>query len=232
MRRYSTLEINRYQSLKEDINIGKVDKAIQNIVNIINRRVGSSFHISTIVEELSNGSGNLSGVRCSSPDGRAIRFNWKMGGSSANVSSISYWKKPDSNPHLEIEVGQESLIKLIDIIVEVIQNGSEGEFLVEKVSPSFGGRVSKDISDSINTWKDENYESNSDFTRDLENTRISDLYNEYVFWYDNLSDEDTSLHKFVPKSTFMKYLGNTIKDLGIQNKFSRKIKVKKLQRKY
>jgi len=236
MEKYVPKGIDEYKSIfDEDISKKSINKAIVNMANLISKKLGKKVNVPEYTMDFSNSNGDQSGIRCIVGDKEAIRFNWKISGSSANVESISFWNKPSPNPHLELDsvkdadgkitpISQLNLIKLIDIIVDVFQKKQTGDYMAEDVP-----RVSVTPTiKSILAWKNSEYANDSsNWTDDLQNKRVTDLYNKYTFWYNNLSDDQVMEYVYVKLPQFRRYLYSIMKELGIENKFLKKVQVKK-----
>lgn len=218
--------LKRYKSIfNEAFRSKDTQKALQLTANVISRRLGKPIQIGELTYSFSNSDGDYSAVVGIVGSKEAIRFNWLANGSSSTIESISYWYSPKETPDITIDTNGMNIIKIIDTIVEAIQTGNIQDYQVftEKVSAASGGKVSQAIADSINQWRED-----TDLGEyDLENRRMSELYQQYTFWYNNLSDDIVDSVRFVPKPTFLKYMQDALNRLGITNKFARKVKVRK-----
>ena len=226
--------MKRYKSLKEQhpfyeaFRQEDIGRAVQLIASLIGKKLGSKINLSSISGLYSGGFyGESVGVFGIFDNGNAIKFNWKLGKSSGEIDTIDFWKSVSDKADITIDLSRLNAVQIIDTIVDAIQNSNPGDVyqeLQERVDPKTKGSLSKEISKSINA-----YFSKFDITdKDLENRRISsELYNEYLYWYDQLSDEEVKSYKLVPKPTFLNYIKIYMSDNGIINKFSRKVIVRK-----
>lgn len=218
----------RYNAICEDFRVGDINRAVKLFASLIGKRIGTKINISPIeAEYISKSEGNIMGVFGLCSNGSAIQFNWKIGSSSGNIDTIDYWKNASKVADITIDTDGMNAIQIIDSVVDAIQNGNPGDVyqeLQERVTPKTKGSVSQQTAESINS-----YFSTMDISEDdLENRRItSDLYNEYLYWYNQLSDEDSVKYKLVPKPTFINYIKVFMDERGIINKFARTVKVKK-----
>lgn len=226
-----------FKTLKEAIGKGNVDKAITNICNILSRRIGKSIKVSQYTFDYTNSNGDFSGVRCMIGRNQAMRFNWKLNGNSANVESISFWLNLNNpEPTLEMEVGKLSLIKVIDVIEDVLQNKKAGTYSVleegfireniEIISKT-RGKVSQEIATTLSAWASDEYKKSSEFIKVLSNKRMNDIFTDFMNWYNNLAEVEVQRYNFVNKSTFLNYLSKYMDENGIENKFARKVSVNK-----
>jgi hypothetical protein len=226
--------MERYKSLKqkypfyEAFRHEDIGRAVQLFASLIGKRLGSKLNLSSLSGLFSNSQyGDMVGVIGIFDNGSAIKFNWKLGKSSGEIDTIDFWESPSNLADKTIDLSGQNAIQVIDTIVDAIQNSKPGDVyqeLQERIDPKTKGSVSKEISKSINTY----FSTFGITDRDLENRRISsELYNEYMYWYDQLSDEDVKKYKLVPKPTFLNYIKVYMSDNGIVNKFSRKVIVRK-----
>lgn len=225
MNRYIT--IRQLFPFNEAFRKQDVDKAIKILASLIGKRVGSTLNLSSLSGIYSGGLyGDSIGVFGIFDNGYALKFNWKLGKSSGEIDSIDVWKNQTEKPSFTIDMKGLNAIQILDTISDAIKNSNIGDVyqeFEERVSPKTKGQISKDISKSISAYVTK-FEITDD---DLENRRISsDLYNEYLYWYDQLSNEEVKEYKLVSKSTFLNYIKVYMSDNNIINKFSRKVVIR------
>ena len=171
--------------------------------------------------------GSMRGILCTIGNSRQIRFNWKISGGSGNIDSIDIWKSLDLQPDITIITNGLSIPKIIDIIAKTYLTGQIDTYQIEeKVNPESGSKISDKIVVSINAWLKNNI-VNPDGSVNIDklaNTRISVLYDDYLYWYNELADDSYYL---VPSGSFRNYLVKAFEREGITNVFMRTVKVKK-----
>lgn len=223
----------RYKNLREQMPFNEafrkndISRAVVLLASLIGKRIGTKINLSSMSGLYGKPEGEYIGVFGILDSGGAIKFNWKLGDSSGQIETIDYWKKESKDADITIDTDGMNAIKIIDTISDAILNGKPGDQyqeLEERVNPKTKGTVSKEITNSINAY----FKAFDLQTYDLENRRItSDVYNEFMFWYNELSDEDSIKYKFVPKPTFINYMKVYMDKNDIVNKFSRKVTVRK-----
>lgn len=226
--------MKKYKPLFKEAFLKKdIEKAITLTCKILGRKLGDKIYISPYVASFEKmGSGYYYGVHCTTSSGKQLRFNWKMSDTSGAIESIDVWYKAKYDPDITIEVGGLSIIKIIDAIVEAIQNRVPNEYVAlteskdkyiifrERTNPASTKNISKEISDSINNWlKDMKVDENK-----LANTRISYLHKDFEFWRSEVTEGN---FKTVSLPTFTKYILILLEKNSITNVFVRTIKVKK-----
>lgn len=221
MKRYTNKEIDSYNSLLfEGFMLKDIDRALVLVSNILGRRLGTNINIGTLSNDFDRSEGSFTGVYGMMNDGKAIRFNFSIGKTSGDIKSIDIWYKPAKYPDITIDTEGFNIIQIMDEIVVAIQEKTPQNIMIltEKQSP-----ITDKSKKSINDW----IKADGIETWDMENKRISNLYNEYTFWYSNLSDEEVKEYKAVSKSTFFKAVGDILKKNNLVNKFSKQLKVTK-----
>jgi len=217
--------MNQYESLfREGISKVNIDRAIVNITNIVSRRIGKSITISEYTFDFENSDGAFTGVLCKVGKRQAIRFNWQISGSSADIYSVSFWSTTQSQPNLELVLSGESLVKVVDVVAETLQDGKAKIHYVEGIKKATASSVNYD---NVIAFGKSAFETEAAFTDALQNIRGQDLYSKYMFWYNNLEDEDSINLKFLSASLFYNAVVKIREDRGVIYKFAKKIIVKK-----
>jgi hypothetical protein len=212
--------MNRYKFilLKEDFLKADIEKAIVLTCKILTKRLGKKVTPVFIKDFVVQSGKNLFGIIASVGNSQQIRFNFLIG-SSASIISIDVWNSIKFQPDLNIVTSDISIVKIIDIIENALQQGQAKNFiLAEDLSPKTQGKVSKDISDSINAWaKTMGIDDDK-----LAKTRMTDLYKDYSYWYQEVSDKTL---KFVPVASFRNYLLAYFEKYNIKNIFTRTVSI-------
>ena len=216
--------------LKEEIGKESVNKAIINVCSLVSKRISKKITVPNYSFDYTNSKGDFTGVTCPVGSTQAIRFNWKLNGNSANVDSISFWLSfKKSNPSLELDTSDVSLVKVVDIIANVLLTGETGDYTVLNedinIISQTKGQVSQDIASTLSGWATDMFDGTNNFVKALSDYRMKDLFTNYMNWYNDLSETDLNKYKFVNQSTFLNYLGKYMNQNGIENKFSRKVQV-------
>ena len=213
--------------IKEAFSAGSELSVIEKVCSIVSKRSGKHFFVSPVVSEFHKGDeGECEGIMAISADGEMLRFNWKAGGSSSQIISIDWWKKPTIQPDLTIETGGENIVKIIDVIVNVLHNPKPDTFQFEEnlnnqfIIPKNLGTGTKETSTSINAW----FQAMNIDEHRLANTRISQLYKQsYEYWFHHVREAE---YKLVNEQTFRNYLLSSFEKNNIKNIFLRTVKVK------
>ncbi len=228
MKRYIRKEIKSYKPIfREAFGAGIELSVIEKVCSIISKRTGEHFFVSPIPAEFKKSDeGECKGIFAISSKGEMLRFNWKAGGSSSQIISIDFWRKPTYQPDLTIETGGENIIKIIDVIVNVLHNPKPDTFQFEEdvrvkfAIPKNLGSGTAETSASINSWFNEMKIDE----HKLANTRISQLYKQsYEYWFHHVRE---GKHKLVPEPTFRNYLIASFEKNNIKNIFLKTVKVK------
>lgn len=84
---------------------------------------------------------------------KAIRLNYKLDDIHGEIISIDLWNSPQKNPNLNISVNGFNVTHIINTVIEAIQEDKPNTYQIftEDIEPKTKGKVSKDISDSINS---------------------------------------------------------------------------------
>lgn len=209
--------------LKKDM-----EKAIELTSKIIGKRLGDKIYLSPLITSFEKmGQGQYYGMHGTMKSGKQIRYNWKMSDTSGAIDSIDIWYDKKYDPSITIDVNGLNIVKIIDAIVEAIQKKvpneyfalAESKIIYERTNPASTKNISKDISNSINTWlKEMNVDENK-----LANTRISYLHKDFEFWRNEVAENK---YKSVSLPTFTKYILLLLEKNNITNIFVRKIRVK------
>jgi hypothetical protein len=124
-----------------------------------------------------------------------------------------------------------NIVQLIDAITSVLNREGETEFQVitesikgkirvnEDFIPKTGGSKSSDITKSLKQWAIDKDVSDER----LQNTRISYLYKDFTYWYQEMAGPEFSN---MSEMTFRNYIMNFLKDRGLNNIYVRSIKLK------
>jgi hypothetical protein len=223
---YERKQIERYQrKFIEGFGAGSELSVIEKVCSIVSKRTGKKFFVSPTVGEFhKSDEGECQGIFALSSDGEMLRFNWKAGGSSSQIISIDYWKRVSFNPDLTIVTSGENIVKIIDVITNVIHNPKPETFQLEEdinfTIPKNLGSGTKETSESINAW----FREMQIDEHKLANTRISQLYKQsYLYWFEHVRTEK---YKLVTDQTFRNYLIASFEKNNIKNIFMRSIQVK------
>lgn len=215
------IKVKRWKTqLQEAFARKNVEIAIMKTCKILGKRIGKKIRVSLIPMDVIKSTGQrLSGL-IATFDNKQIRFNWKTTDKSSTIISIDYWEKIKKNPDYTLETGDFNIIQLLKALEQFILNPTVGEILTEDVSPGSGGKVSSATAESINAWaKDMGFGE-----QDLANRRITELYNQYLFWY-----RESGLaggYREVPAPTFRLYIIKYLEKYGITNIFMRSVTTK------
>jgi hypothetical protein len=111
--------------ITESINIKNMEKAIMLIRQVLERNLGMKLY-EYGPEMFKNKFGTFQGMKYFlGSTNRAIRFNWKQGGNSAEVFSIDVWNDDSGRkdkPTITIETAGVSLAKAIPQLADIIKN--------------------------------------------------------------------------------------------------------------
>lgn len=113
----------------ESINVKNMEKAIMLIRQVLERNLGMKLY-EYGPEMFKNKFGTFQGIKYFlGSTNRAIRFNWKQGGNSAEVFSIDVWNDDSGRkdkPTITIETAGVSLAKAIPQLADIIKNPKAG----------------------------------------------------------------------------------------------------------
>jgi hypothetical protein len=204
-------------------------KAIQLTNRIVSKRIASKIYTSYLPEEFITPEGKFAGLFCLLSGFRKIRYNWKLGKNS-EIVSIDFWirkRKGIVKPDYSIDVQGISAPKLVDIIAKILLGDIEPEFQVitesikhkEDFAPKTKGQKSSAITKALKQWAIDKDVDNDK----LETTRISYLYKDWLYWYNEMASEDIEM---MSEMTFRNYIIDFLKAQGLKNIYIRNIKVR------
>lgn len=228
------MKLKPYKSffpMKEAFATGNIERVVQQSCKVLSKRTGDTFSVSPLVDEVENSlTGKTAGLIAVSSKGKQLRFEWSIGGSSSEITSISYWTKIKFQPDIIIDTKGQNIIQILNAIEQVIQNNQIGQItLTEDSRGNFTaksqGRVSKDISNTISVWSTQMSIGDSE----LEKTRISELFKQFQYWYNEVV-EDSSLYKNLNYGTFRNYILAYLEKYNLKNIFMRTVVSKKAGR--
>jgi hypothetical protein len=206
----------------EDFGKADTERAIETICKILARQLGKTvspvfFHDHVIKSD----EGEVFGIIALVGNDEQIRFNFKSESSSARIISVDIWNKIKFQPDLSIKTDDISVIKIIPAIVKAFEEKKPDQYIfTEEMVPRTQGKVSKEISDSINAWsKEMEIDENK-----LKNTRLADLYKDYTFF---IQEVDKANHKFISFASFRSYLIEYFDKYNIKNIYMRNVVITK-----
>jgi len=222
MKHYKKLKLNTYLSIfKEDFIKKDVSKAVTLITKVLSTRLGEKIDVSPYSYIYKKSDGTYEGY-LGIFGNKMIRFNFKVGNTSGNMVNIDVWNSVKEYPDITIDVSNVNVVQALDIITEAIKKGVPSVYMFsEKTVPKTGGKVSKDISASINSWAEKM--SINDIK--LQNSRFSHLYNDYKFWFNEYGEAEG--YRLASQASFTKYLQEYMQKYNLENIFTRKITVTK-----
>jgi len=202
-------------------------RAVKLTNKLVSRRIGVKLYSSDIPVEFITSNGKFAGLDVLIPGFKRLRYNWRLGKSS-EIVSIDFWlkkKKGLVSPDYTIDVEGISAPKLVDIIAKILKGNIQPEFQIieesikdkqqEDITPQAGKRVT----DAIGAWA-----RTQDISDErLENTRISVLWRDFQFWFNETASEEFSN---MSELTFRNYILKFLQEKGLNNKFVRSIKVR------
>lgn len=215
---------NRIKLLKEDFVSSDVERAIELTCKALSKRIGQRVYPSYLPDMVIKASGLNYGFIATIGNDRQIRFNFGTNSVSSNstaLTSVDVWRSLGFSPDLTVNTEGISIVKAVPAIVAALETGIPQTIALEEdMMPKTGGNVSKDIAQSITAWSTKMGVDDDK----LRNTRLADLYKDYLYWYSEVSDRE---FKQVPFPTFRNYVLAYMKQYKIQNIFMRGVSIDK-----
>jgi hypothetical protein len=208
-------------------------RAIQLTNKVVSKRIGTKIYSSYIPEEIITSVGKYAGVYCLLSGFRKMRYNWKLGKNS-EITHIDFWfkkKKGIASPDLTIDVEGIRIVSLVNILSSILKGEIEPEFqlieesikvksLEEDFAPRSGGQRSAGIVNALKQWAiAKDIDDNK-----LETTRISYLYKDFDYWFNEMAPENIQP---VSEMAFRTYILEFLKSRGLKNIYVRNVSVRK-----
>lgn len=208
-------------------------KAIMLTNKLISKRIGTKIYASYLPSEYINQEGKFAGIDCLLSGMRRFRYSWKLG-HNAEIHHIDFWlskKKGIVKPDFTVDVQGTSAPKLVNVIAKMLKGEIEPSFQIitesvkskkydEDFAPKTKGVKSSEITKALKQWAIDKDISDSK----LETTRISYLYKDWLYWYEEMATPDIQA---MSEMTFRSYIINFLKSQGLKNIYIRDLKVKK-----
>jgi len=207
--------IRKHRPLQEGFAKAYTIIAVHKICKILKQRTGIGIGVSDIPIDIYKYSGEkLTGLVCLLQNGRQLRFNWLTRDTSSTIVSVEYWKKGKIQPDLELDLKDLNVIQIIEAVTAMLQDGEPTEIILTEdvVTPKTMGKVSADISESINKWSQDMDISD----QDLQDRRLAHLYDQYLYWYKETGLADNL--KLVNAITFRNYIIAYLAKYNVKNK--------------
>ena len=117
--------------ISEAINTRNFEKVGNLIKFYLSKKLHKNFLKLDDVEEFKNENGHQYGIRYFYPPNKSVRFNWKqLSLDSRELDSVDLWLGHGQNRDLHISFeGQQSLIKILPIVVDVIREPKPGYYI-------------------------------------------------------------------------------------------------------
>jgi hypothetical protein len=221
--------------LSESFAKASTEIALQKACKIIGRRLGTKLYLSILpIDVIKQDGRKLSGLIATFEGRKQIRFNWKTVDTSSTIVGVDIWydvKRKLFKPEKEIIFeNDQNILQIIDAVVQAVENENAVDSVIKivesedrlredaiTIDPKTQGKVSLAIKETIDAWS-----SDMDITPErLVNTRLSTLWNDYMYWADSYN-KNTSL-KLLNYSTFRSYLVALMDKNGLKNIFMRSV---------
>lgn len=194
-----------------------LERAIFLITKVLNKRIGGIIQVNRKPLMIKKGSGKYLGYMFAIKNGPdRLRFNWRIGAHSSEITSIDFYDNTEIKPSRTVETKDLNIIQIIDILTSIYRTGTHvNEVLVkDQMKEAFEdfkidkSKVAKfGHKPSINFW---NTKIGSTIPPVPMNDPFFDkLYNEYMEWV-----EKNKVRKYITTQErfigFLKQWGATI----------------------
>lgn len=222
---------SKFERIEESFLRKDVVRAIQLTNRIITKRTGIKIYCSYVPIDYVNKNGKFSGLYCIIPNNKMIRYSWKINDSSCEIVSIDFWTTSRIlNPKYTIATEGINIVKLIDMIINVLQGNIKAEYqiiteaikrkqLEEDFTPKTGGGKSQAITNALKQWAIDKDVSDER----LQNTRLSYLYKDFQYWIQEIASPE---FENMSEMTFRNYIINFLNDRGLSNIYIRSLKLR------
>jgi len=235
--------MNRKKRLQEDFPASNTLRALTLLHKIITKRTGKKVFWSSYPEEFKDATGKYSAIIALISNNKVIRYCYpivKTGKKIERIDIFYDYKRYlfDKAPDATIDCSTVNIVQIVDLLVQfvnqditpdgdmeyaIIEEGTKRKpqyILVEEVIPKTKGKRSETIAQLINQWI-------SDKQIDVDllvNTRLSHLWSDFTYWYNELANTDIPM---ISEVTFRTYILEYLDSKGLRNIFVKTVTVTK-----